>query len=264
MAVPVTGSLIGGRWAEEWARRRDLMTEIEPVPKILLVDDVQLFLELEKTFLRPYDCDILTASSGERALELVSSARPALVILDDQMPGIGGLEACRRIKSDANLETTTVVMTSSPDLEKACFEAGADGFIGKPFLQAGFVEQVRKFLPKLNARANRRAFVHLDIDILLEDRAVPASIRDISSTGLFVRTDLPVQVGQPVRLRLTLPGDESPTEVQGEVRNKVAGDAAKHLSPGFGVVFSNLDADARARIGAYVSRLEKGEDPTLV
>ena len=87
--------------------------------KILLVDDVRLFLELEKTFLRRVVCEILTASSGEEALEVLRLERPALIVLDDQMPGIGGLETCRRIKSDPDLRSTIVLMASSPGLEPA-------------------------------------------------------------------------------------------------------------------------------------------------
>src|SRR3989442_7156916 len=93
--------------------------------KILLVDDVRLFLELEKTFLRRVVCEILTASSGEEALEVLRLERPALIVLDDQMPGIGGLEASTRINSDPRLRMPNSLMASRPRLQPTFSASGS-------------------------------------------------------------------------------------------------------------------------------------------
>src|SRR5262245_66478204 len=112
--------------------------------KILLVDDVRLFLELEKTFLRRLECDILTASSGTEALEIARSEGPDLILLDDQMPGLGGLEACRMLKADPRTASIRVLMASAPDSEGAARSAGADGFVSKPLGRHELVFRVRE------------------------------------------------------------------------------------------------------------------------
>ena len=226
--------------------------------KILLVDDVRLFLELEKTFLRRVVCEILTASSGEEALEVLRLERPALIVLDDQMPGIGGLETCRRIKSDPDLRSTIVLMASSPGLEPACWDAGADGFVAKPIVQQGFIERIRSFLPALQLRRNERAFVRLEVEAWIGDSVIRTSSRDLSTTGIFIKTDHPAFPGQSVKLRFNLPGAAAPIEARGEVRNRILPEGETRLSPGFGVLFRDLGEEERRSIEEYIRRLEGG------
>src|SRR5262245_21398779 len=66
--------------------------------KVLLVDDVRLFIEFERLFFERAGCSILTASSGEDALRMVREDKPHIVLLDYEMPGMMGDEVCRRIK----------------------------------------------------------------------------------------------------------------------------------------------------------------------
>ena len=68
--------------------------------RILLVDDVQLFREIEKTFLHRSGYEILTAATGLEALEKAREYQPKLILLDCLMPVMDGIECCRRIKSD--------------------------------------------------------------------------------------------------------------------------------------------------------------------
>ena len=66
---------------------------------ILLVDDVELFLELERSFLEGGGHEVVTASSGEEALARLDRAAPDLLLLDLYMPGIDGDEVCRRLRA---------------------------------------------------------------------------------------------------------------------------------------------------------------------
>jgi CheY-like chemotaxis protein len=233
----------------------------EAAPKILLVDDVRLFLELERTFLRRLACDTLTASSGEEAIEVLRSDAPDLVVLDDQMPGIGGLATCRRIKGNPAFRGTIVLMVSSPGLEPACLDAGADAFLPKPIVQKDFVEKIRHLLPFLKTRSNDRAFVRIDVEARLGGRNFLAPSRDLSSTGMFIKTETPAEVGERIGLRFRLPGDPAdakPILATAEVRNRVLPGAETRLSPGFGVLFLELTEQDRVRIDEFVRRMEAG------
>ena len=111
---------------------------------ILAVDDQPANLRLLEAVLSPQGYRVITASSGEQALELLHSSNIDLVLLDIMMPGIDGYEVCRRIRSEPSTAFLPVVMiTASGDYEKTrAIKAGADDFISKPFHQGELLARV--------------------------------------------------------------------------------------------------------------------------
>src|SRR5215510_5196244 len=100
---------------------------------VLIVDDEQEILDLMKTFLlRQGGYDVATASDGISALIEVGRAKPDLLILDIMIPGVEGIEVCRRIKADATNKTAIIAISGQPDWEKRILQAGADSFMAKP------------------------------------------------------------------------------------------------------------------------------------
>jgi len=104
------------------------------LPLILVVDDEPSNLQLLREVLQS-DYRLLFAKDGPRALELASSERPALVLLDVMMPGMSGHEVCRLLKSAPDTSATPVIFVSAlsdPRDEVTGFEAGAVDYITKP------------------------------------------------------------------------------------------------------------------------------------
>ncbi|MEL7358585.1 MAG: EAL domain-containing protein [Cyanobacteria bacterium J06560_6] len=112
---------------------------------ILIVDDTPTNLSLLAQVLGDAGFEVAIATSGERAIEQVKRERPDLILLDIMMPGIGGLETCRRLKADPCFNTLPVIfMTALADVEHKvkALELGAVDYITKPFRESEVVDRV--------------------------------------------------------------------------------------------------------------------------
>lgn len=117
---------------EEAARKR-----LPAGSTILIADDDPDILELLNNTLEPEGFHLTLALDGEAALELAHATRPRLVLLDAEMPGIDGLEVCRKLRADPDSELADVpvlMLSSRTDAEhmEAGFKAGVTDYIMKP------------------------------------------------------------------------------------------------------------------------------------
>lgn len=118
--------------------------------KMLIVDDEAPILTLLSTiFGHTDDYTILRARDGEEALKAARADNPDIILLDNRLPGISGLEVCGIVKSDPAMSHIKVLILSCQgqnfDWQKAR-EIGADGYITKPFSTNVLVEKVAELL----------------------------------------------------------------------------------------------------------------------
>lgn len=116
---------------------------------ILIVDDEPDVLEVVEMLLLSEKYRVLKARNGIEAIEVVSKETPDLVILDIMMPEMDGVEVCRRMIDMDNMRDKPIVMFSaklSAIDKKESFDAGADGFITKPFNARGFIAGIKTYL----------------------------------------------------------------------------------------------------------------------
>jgi len=118
-------------------------------PRILVVDDNPNNVDILKTRLESHGYEIVTAADGEAALIRAVEDAPDLILLDLMMPGVDGLEVCRRLKSNRNVPfTPIVIITAKSDAKDviAGLGAGADEYLTKPVDHASLVARVASML----------------------------------------------------------------------------------------------------------------------
>lgn len=105
------------------------------MPKLLVVDDELDVREFAANFFRKRKIDVITAGSGEEALEALQKEKPNLILLDIKMSGMDGISTLESIRKTGNLVKVIMVTGQKPDEQEAserCAKLGACSYIHKP------------------------------------------------------------------------------------------------------------------------------------
>ncbi|MDN5344147.1 MAG: two-component system, OmpR family, alkaline phosphatase synthesis response regulator PhoP [Clostridia bacterium] len=124
--------------------------------RILVVDDEVTIQELVRYNLEKSGFEVLVAGDGPTALQRIEKEPPDLIILDLMLPGIDGLEICRRLKSDRATASIPVIILSAKndELDKVLgLELGADDYVTKPFSPRELLARVKVCLRRLSLPA---------------------------------------------------------------------------------------------------------------
>jgi DNA-binding response OmpR family regulator len=103
---------------------------------VLVADDEDSVVELVRVTLEDKRVRVVAAGDGVAALAIADRVEPGLVFLDVNMPGLDGVEVCRRLRADARFSTTPIVMLTAatqPEDVRRGLEAGASEYLTKPF-----------------------------------------------------------------------------------------------------------------------------------
>ena len=136
--------------------------------RILVVDDEPLARRSLRAMLERSYYQVDTAEGGEEALQRLSSCQPDLVLLDIHMPGMDGLEVCRRIRALKNGELLPIIFLTSdenPGIHAQAFQAKGDDFLRKPVLSAELIVRIRSLmrLKRLQAEIQAERDTLLDL-----------------------------------------------------------------------------------------------------
>jgi len=228
-------------------------------PKILLVDDVAMFLELQKMFLRLSSVRILTAKDGVEALRTAEQERPSLIFMDLHMPNMGGAECCARIKGDPQLRSIPVVMITSEgkEEEKAlCVKAGCDDFMTKPIDRLLYLEMARKFVPTVDRRETRIPY-RGKVKFRVFGLTLSGEILDISANGVYVATDYEVEMETALELVFSMQEENSAViQAKGRVAwvNCKNDKSKKSFPAGFGVELIAITEESNRALKNYVEK----------
>lgn len=117
--------------------------------KVLVADDQPMMRKLICATLAIDNLDVVEASDGDEAWELLETTRPDLAVLDVQMPGRTGIELTRAIRASADLAETHIILLTATAQESEIADglaAGANRYITKPFSPLELLEEIEKEL----------------------------------------------------------------------------------------------------------------------
>lgn len=224
---------------------------------ILLVDDVRLFLEVERSYLDREDCQVVVAQSGAEALKIARSLPPDLVIMDLEMPDMDGAECCRTLKDDPQLERVPVVLLAnnvSGSVER-CERSGCDEVLLRPVSRRSLLEKARYYL-KISGRGKPRKETFLLVRYGVEDQL---ELHDYSINlghgGLFLETSQVLPIETPLTLEFIVPGSDEMVLCKGRVAWVNQGgiySPKPDLPTGFGVEFNDMARGDLERLAEYI------------
>jgi DNA-binding response OmpR family regulator len=117
--------------------------------KILLVDDANTILMMERMILQKEPYDLVTANDGEEALVKVEAENPDLILLDVVMPKMNGFEVCKRLREKEESKTIPIIMvTTRGEAEnvETGYKEGCTDYVTKPINGVELLSKIRNYL----------------------------------------------------------------------------------------------------------------------
>ncbi len=159
--------------------------------KILVVDDEKDIVDLVSYNLEKEGFKVLKAYDGESALRMVQTKSPDLMILDLMLPGVQGLEVCRKIRENPRSASLPIIMLTAKGEEVdrvVGLEMGADDYVAKPFSVRELSARVRAILRRMESRKAPEketfSFGNLHIDYGSYEVSIDGKKVDLSPTEL--------------------------------------------------------------------------------
>ena len=149
---------------------------------ILVVDDNEQIVDILSQYIKKEGWPMLAARTGEEALDLFDAAGPSLILLDIMLPGIDGLEVCRRIR---RVSSVPILMITAKDEDAdriLGLDIGSDDYIVKPFSPGEVMARIRAVLRRIPAAEEKETLVVGELSIHLPSLSVALSGHKLNLT----------------------------------------------------------------------------------
>ncbi len=165
--------------------------------RVLVVDDIAPNVKLLEAKLTSEYYDVVTAMSGQEALDKAKETRPDLILLDVMMPGMDGFEVCSRLKQDPELSHIPVVMvtalTDSEDRVKG-LDSGADDFLSKPVNDIALMARVRSLVRLKMAMDEWRTRENTATQLGVVNEGTSLMDQNVSNAHILVVEDMEFEI----------------------------------------------------------------------
>jgi two-component system KDP operon response regulator KdpE len=139
---------------------------------ILVVDDEPQIRRVLQATLSSSGYDVIEAKNGQEAVEMVIRERPALILMDVNMPGMSGLEACSKIRMSFSVPIIMVTVRNSEQDKIHALDSGADDYVVKPFTIGELLARIRAALRRSSSEEPLPKFESPQLSVDLERRII--------------------------------------------------------------------------------------------
>ena len=227
--------------------------------KILLVDDVDFFREVMRDYFKRTPATIISAASGEEAVNLAMRERPDLIYMDVAMPGMNGIEACKKFKEHPALKKIPVLLIFTPGRDAAIKDieaSGCDGYLAKPFGREEFLNLGHRHLFNIERR-ERRVPCQMTVDFSINNKEFRGRGIDISLHGLYVEFREEMPPNSRIKASFLLPTIGSQEiDISGRIAWVNQGFPRKNMTlpQGFGIEIQSIDMSSVEIIRSYLEK----------
>ena len=151
---------------------------------ILVVDDDAKTVELVKLYLERDGHKVLTAYDGEEALRVFRENHPSLVVLDVMLPGINGVEICRRLRAESDVPIVMLTARTRDEDKLTGLDTGADDYVTKPFSPGELAARVRAIFRRLPTERGPAEIKYGDFFMNLPKREVCVKDKQLALTAV--------------------------------------------------------------------------------
>jgi two-component system, OmpR family, KDP operon response regulator KdpE len=144
---------------------------------ILVVDDEPQIRRVLRATLSSNGYEVIEAQSGQEAIEMVVTERPELILLDVNMPGMNGLEACNKVRMAFDGPIIMVTVRNTERDKIAALDAGAHDYVVKPFAVGELLARIRAALRRSNPEESLAGIELAELSINFEKRTL--DVRDV-------------------------------------------------------------------------------------
>jgi two-component system alkaline phosphatase synthesis response regulator PhoP len=166
---------------------------------ILIVDDEARIVKLVRDYLERAGFEVLAAHDGEAALTLARVEQPDLIVLDLMLPGVDGLDVCRRLRQESGVPIIMLTARVEEADRIVGLELGADDYVTKPFSPGELVARVRATLRRVHGEMGPATVIRTG-DLELDTAALTATVAsepvDLTPTEFHLLATLARQPGR--------------------------------------------------------------------
>lgn len=227
--------------------------------KILLVDDVDFFRDVMRDYFKRTPATIITAAGGEEAVNTAMREWPDLIYMDVAMPGMSGIEACKKIKAHPKLKKIPVLLIFTPDRDASVKEveaSGCDGYLAKPFGREELLNLGHRHLFNIERR-ERRVPCQMTVDFSINGTNYQGRGVDISMHGLYVEFREEIPPNCRIKASFLMPTiSAKKVEMSGRIAWVNQGFPRQNmaLAQGFGIEFQSIDMSSVEILRAYLEK----------
>ena len=228
---------------------------------VIVADNSKTFRMYFSTLLNRMNFEVLPVPNGQEAFNLAQVVSPHMIALDVAMPGLGGIETLKQLRSDAKLANTPVVMISADaNHVEECFATGCSDFLTKPIDIKNLHIALQKCQQKREGmRKHLRAPFTGTVSYSFAGKQVNSRAVTLSEGGIYLHTTKPLSVGSRIEVDLPLSKKEAML-LCGEVIYTMDSSRGKfYLPPGMAIRFDKCSEDIQHRLISEVKNLLIGD-----